>query len=94
MDAVKQYDTLDGEGTILETNSYARIVRGEMTDEDEVELPKIQCIVTTKSVEAGINGKFLEFGKMNDIPSSKHELVQALGRVDREGKVIPGTNTY
>ena len=94
MDAAKLYDILDGEGTILDTSSYAGIARDEMVEDEEVKLPKIQCIVATKSAEAGINGKFLEFGKMNGIPSSKYELVQALGRVDREGKAEPGSNTY
>ena len=58
MDAMKLYDSLDGEGTILESSSYVRIAKDEMTDEEEVQLPKIQCIVATKSAEAGINGKF------------------------------------
>ena len=94
MDVIKSYDTLDDEGTILESSSYVGIAKDEMPNEEEVELPKIQYIVATKSAEAGINGKFLEFGKMNGIPSSKYELVQALGRVDREGKASPGSNTY
>ena len=45
-------------------------------------------------MEAGINGKCLEFGKELGLPASFYELVQKLGRVDRAGTAEPGTNTY
>ena len=91
MIAIKNYDTLEGEGTILNDNSYKSIIdrsstfssTSSQTSSDEVvRLPKIQCILATKSAEAVINGKFLQFGKINGFPASFYELVQQLGRVD------------
>ena len=63
MDAVKMYADLDGEGTMLDPSSYREIAEGRVTsvDGNEVALPKIQIILATKSAEAGINGRFLEF---------------------------------
>ena len=38
--------------------------------------------------------KNLKFGKCNGFPASFYELVQQLGRVDRNGMAEPGSNTY
>ena len=54
-------------------------------------LPKIQIIVATKSAEAGINGKWLEFGKISGMPADFYELIQMLGRV---GRVSGGSSTF
>ena len=96
MDAVKTYPDLEGEGTVLEPSSHQRIVDGTYGEDDDesVSLPKIKIIVATKSAEAGINGKCLEFGKMRGFPNIFYELVQQLGRVDRKGTAKPGENTY
>ena len=56
-------------------------------------MPKIQIIVATKSAEAGINGKCLEFGKMNGLPSNFYELLQQLGRIGRSSGQ-PGSNIF
>ena len=99
MEAVKCYATLEGEGTILKCFSCPSVTSRPQKDNDtetsdEIKLPKIQCIIGTKSMEAGINGKYLEFAKITGLPSSFYELVQQLGRVDRNGTVVPGANTY
>ena len=59
-----------------------------------VQLPKIQSILATKSVEAGINGKFLKHDKVSGFPSLFYELAQQLGRLDRGGTDPPGYNVY
>ena len=93
MDAIKKYDTLEGEGTILDPKSHRAIIQSTCSTfptlsgdndflKDIVRLPKMQCILATKSAEAGINGKFLKFGKVNGFPASFYELVQQLGRLD------------
>ena len=99
LDGIKEYDTMEGEGTILKPSSYADIARGMSTTrttetEEQVRLPKIQIVVATKSAEAGINGKHLVFGKVSGLPASLYELVQQMGRVDRVGTDAAGTNTY
>ena len=57
-------------------------------------LPKIQIIVATKSAEAGINGKWLEFGKISGMPADFYELVQMLGQVGRVSDTAPGSSTF
>ncbi len=98
MDAIKNYANLDGEGTLLDPSMFDSIANGtsaRRNDEDEqVVLPKVQCIIATKSAEAGINGPHLKFAKMNGLPASLYELVQQLGRVDRTATGEPGSNTY
>ena len=90
MDAIKDYASLDGPGTILDPSSYRSIVGqaavghrldigSRDSDKEPVTLPKIQIIITTKTAEAGINSKYLEFGKMNGIPSTPYEQTQQMG---------------
>ena len=95
MDAIKLYDVLDGEGTVLDASSHRSIV-GDATDNQTrssdatpVVLPKIQIILATKSAEAGINSKFLKYGKVNGLPSLLYELAQQLGRLDCDGTAPP-----
>ena len=78
----------------MESSTFAAIAKDKFESKEAVCLPKIQILVATKSAEAGINGKYLEFGKCNGIPASLYELVQQLGRLDREGSFTPGSNTY
>ena len=87
---------LEGEGAVLAPSSHRRIVDDTYGEDDDesASLPKIQIIVATKSVEAGINGKCLEFGKMSGNPNNFYEFVQQLGRVDGKGTAKPGENTY
>ena len=67
MDAIKKYDTLSCEETVLDPTTYGSIIKHKVEAEsllnemnkDTLKLPKIQCIVATKSAKAGINGKFL-----------------------------------
>ena len=97
IDAVKQYPDLEGAGTMLDSSKHRDIAVGQCMDEtsdshERVKLPKIQVIVGTKSMEAGINGTSLKFAKCNGFPSSFYELVQQLGRVDRKGNAEPGSN--
>ena len=47
-----------------------------------------------KSVEAGINGKFLKCGKYNGFSLSFYKLVQQLCRLDHNGAAPPGSNVY
>ena len=61
IDAVKQYPDLEGAGTVLDSSKHRDIAVGRCMDEtsdfqEQVKLPKIQVIVGTKSMEAGING--------------------------------------
>ena len=80
IDAIKHCKDLDGEGTVLDQSSCSRLVQrvsgNSRADADEqVRLPKVQCIVATKSTEAGINGKKnLKFAKCKGLPSSFYEL--------------------
>ena len=66
---------------------------GPPDSREQVCLPKIQVIVVTKLMEAGMNGSSLKFAKCNRFPSSFYELVQQLTRVDRKGNAEPGSNT-
>ena len=80
MVAIKRYDTLEGEGTILDPKSYQSIIDtsssfSPTSSDDVVRLPKIQCILATKSAEAEISSKFLKFGKINGFPASFYEIV-------------------
>ena len=36
VEAIKHYDTLDSEGTILDASSYVGIAKDDITDEEEV----------------------------------------------------------
>ena len=61
--AVKNYENLEGKGTVLDTTSYQFIVDGASNntqpDNISVSLPKIQVLLVTKSAEVGINGKYI-----------------------------------
>ena len=96
MDAVKNYADLDGEGTMLNPSMYRAVAEENLTrvDDEEVVLPKIQIVVATKSAEAGINGKWLEFGKITGMPADFYELIQMLGRVGRVSGGAPGSSTF
>ena len=130
MDAVYQYDELDGEGTVLSgditiqygnenitiSNRYGALVGDVNVDEasvqafdgafnddsddehntnnDIVRLPKYQLVVATKSAQAGISSNWIKYAKKKGIPSSVYEIVQELGRVDRQLSAEPGSNTY
>ena len=83
MDKIKNYDDLDGEGTVLDKATHRSVadpglVRGP-TAGAPVRLPKIQLILATKSAEAGINGKLFKHGKVSGFPSSFYELVEQPG---------------
>ena len=86
MDAIKNYDDLDGEETVLDKVTYQSVVDPVRvtcpTLDTPMQFPKIQLILAAKSAEAGINGKFLKHGKVSGFPSSIYELVQQLGRLD------------
>ena len=87
MDNVKSYNELEGKGTVLREFYRGSTAQRSQHNQEAAEkscLPKIQCIVATKSAEAGINSKFLEFGIMDDLPSPLYGLIQQLGRLDRE----------
>ena len=60
MEAVQYYATLEGEGAILKCSLVLRQCQSRRiqkhTDsetDDEIKLTKIQCIIGTKSMEAG-----------------------------------------
>ena len=57
-------------------------------------LLKLQLSVATQSAEAGINGKYLEFGKMNGFSNNFYEISQRLRMVDYKGTPKPDENTY
>ena len=61
IDAIKMYEDLSGKGTVLDPSSYRSIISSTCSADDlnVVELPKKQCIVATKSAQAGINGLWL-----------------------------------
>ena len=61
---------------------------------DEVLLLKIQCIVVTKSTQAGINSLWLKYGKNKGLPASLCKQVQEFERVDRQMNAEPNSNTY
>ena len=98
MNAIKKYNGL---GTVLDLSTFKSIVsgRGDISTsanstENEVCLPKIQCIVATKSAQAGINGLWLKYGKKKGIHVSPYELVQEFGWVHRRMNAAPGSNSY
>ena len=72
--------------------------RGQPTygedNDDSVSLPKVHILVATKSAKAGINRKYLEFGKMSVFLNNFYKVVQRLERVDRKETAKPGDNTY
>jgi superfamily II DNA helicase RecQ len=94
MDAIKMYDDLSGEGTVLDPSSYRSIIGSTSSTDDVVELPKVQCVVATKSAQAGINGVWLKYAKKKGLPSTMYEFSQEMGRVDRGLDAEPGSNTY
>ena len=76
-DATKPYNDISGPGTVLNSSSFPSIVQHpcERTSnvdaiDDEVLLLKIQCIVVTKSTQAGINSLWLKYGKNKGLPAS------------------------
>ena len=95
--AVKCCATLEGEGTILKCFSCPAATSRPQKDtetSDEAKLSKIQCIIRTKSMKAGINGKYLEFAKTTGLSSLFYELVQQMGRVDRNVTAVRSAKTY
>ena len=71
MDTIKSYDNLEGKGTLLDTSTYKIIVIGcgahvsTNRANENVHLTNIQCMLTTKSEEDGINCTSLKYEKMN-----------------------------
>ena len=57
-------------------------------------LPKIQIIVGTKALQCGVSSNFIKHEFKKGFPSNLYELVQELGRVDRQRNTEPGSNTY
>ena len=98
IDAIKNYDDLDGKSMVLDEATHQSTVDPVLVNcptlDTPVQLPKIQLILTTKSAEAGINGKFLKHGKVGGFPSLLCELVQQLGRLNRGGTDPAGSNVY
>ena len=98
MDAIKIYDVLEDEGTVLDPSSRHSIIRNatanQSSDNTPIALIKIQVILAAKSAGAGISGKFLKYGKVNGFASSFYELVQQLGRLNCNGAARPGSNVY
>ena len=101
MDTIRLYNDLSGPGTVLDSSSFLSIVHCPRdrtanvdTIDDEVLPPKIQCIVATKSAQAGINSLWLICGKKKGLPASPYEQVQGFGCVDRWMNAEPGSNTY
>ena len=89
IDAVSRYDQCDGPGTMLLDRN------NEVVEDDQpVELPKIQFLVSTKSAQCGISSKWLKHAKKKNLPATLYELVQEMGRVDRLLLAEPGSNTY
>ena len=73
IDAVKQYGDLEGSGTLLNSSNHRDIAVRRFIDKtsetrEQVCLSKIQVIVGTKSMKAGINGTSLKFAKCNRFP--------------------------
>ena len=101
MDAVMAYEHLDGEGTIFDEvlseeglDSLLRMGSSEEDDDDSLALPKVQIVVGTKALQCGVSGNYIKHAFKKGFPANMYELVQELGRVDRQRNAEPGTNTY
>ena len=86
MDAIKNYNNLDGKGTVLDKSTHRSTVDSGLVRDPTIDAPvrlqKVQRILATNSAEAGINGNFLKHSKVSGFPSLFYELVQQLGRLD------------
>ena len=101
MDAVMAYERLDGEGTIFDDvlseeglQSLLRMGSSEDEDDYSLSLPKVQIVVGTKALQCGVSGNYIKHAFKKGFPTNMYELVQELGRVDRQRNAEPGTNTY
>ena len=100
MDAVMNYEFLDGEGTVFDevlSNEGLEALLNSEHDEDEDEtilLPKVQIVVGTKALQCGVSGNLIKHAFKKEFPGNLYELVQELGRVDRLRNAEPETNTY
>ena len=101
MDAVMAYERLDGEGTIFDDvlseeglQSLLRMGSSEDEGDYSLSLPKVQIVVGTKALQCGVSGNYIKHAFKKGFPTNMYELVQELGRVDRQRNAEPGTNTY
>ena len=98
MDAIANYEHLSGEGTVYESPRFETLF-DKGTDQCDIsgtniELPKVQIIVATKSAQAGISSNHLKYAHKKGLPSTPYEQVQEMGRVDRLLLSIMGSNSY